>query len=117
MDRRVSPLERAFQLARSGQVSKLDDLRKTLKQEGYDADALYVGKSLKKQLNDLIKAAAFERPADPQRPALGRASSQRQGVKAIQEATRQPDAPAKFLPALSSRASAPRADSDRRKGQ
>jgi hypothetical protein len=59
MDRRFSPLKRAFQLARSGQVSKVDDIRKRLKQEGYDANAVYVGQSLKMQLRELIKAAAF----------------------------------------------------------
>jgi hypothetical protein len=43
----VTPLERAFQLAKSGEVSNLDDIRKTLKQEGYDADVGQDGASLK----------------------------------------------------------------------
>ena len=43
MDRKVSPLERAFQLARSGQVSKVEDIRKRLKQEGSEANAVSLG--------------------------------------------------------------------------
>jgi hypothetical protein len=57
MDRNVTPLERAFQLAKSGKVSNLDDIRKTLKQEGYDARVVQDGASLKAQLRNLIKAA------------------------------------------------------------
>jgi hypothetical protein len=60
MDLNLSALERAFQLARSGQVSNVEDIRKRLKQEGYDANAVYVGQSLKTQLRDLIKAAHLE---------------------------------------------------------
>ena len=33
---KVSPLERAFQLARSGRIAKVDEIRKQLRQEGYD---------------------------------------------------------------------------------
>jgi hypothetical protein len=57
MDRNVTPLERAFQLAKSGKVSNLDDIRKMLKQEGYDASVVQDGTSLKTQLRNLIKAA------------------------------------------------------------
>ena len=60
MDPNLSALERAFQLARSGQVSNVEDIRKRLKQEGYDANAVYIGPSLKAQLRDLIKAARLE---------------------------------------------------------
>jgi hypothetical protein len=60
MDSNLSALERAFQLARSGQVSNVEDIRKRLKHEGYDANAVFVGKSLKTQLRDLIKAAHLE---------------------------------------------------------
>jgi hypothetical protein len=56
MDREVTALERAFQLAKSGKVSNLDDIRKTLKQEGY-AKVVQDGPSLKAQLRNLIKAA------------------------------------------------------------
>jgi hypothetical protein len=54
MDRNVTPLERAFQLARSGKVSSLDDIRKALKQEGYDPSVVQDGASLKTQLNGLL---------------------------------------------------------------
>lgn len=57
MDRNVTPLERAFQIAKSGKVSNFDDIRKTLKQEGYDASVVQDGASLKTQLRNLIKAA------------------------------------------------------------
>ena len=60
MDPNLSALERAFQLARSGQVSNVEDIRKRLKQEGYDANAVYVGQSLKTQLRDLIEAGHLE---------------------------------------------------------
>jgi hypothetical protein len=60
MDPNLSALERAFQLARSGQVSNVEDVRKRLKQEGYDANAVYVGQSLRTQLKNLIKAAHLE---------------------------------------------------------
>jgi hypothetical protein len=57
MDRNVTPLERAFQLAKSGKVSNLHDIRKSLKQEGYDANVVQDGASLRTQLRNLIKAA------------------------------------------------------------
>jgi hypothetical protein len=53
----LSIIERAFQLAKSGQVSNVDDLRARLKQEGYDPRGDFVGRSLKSQLRDLIKTA------------------------------------------------------------
>lgn len=40
MQNGVSEVERAFQLARSGTVSTLDDIRRALRREGYKADAL-----------------------------------------------------------------------------
>jgi hypothetical protein len=57
MDPNRSALERAFQLARSGQVSTIDDIRKVLRREGYDASNMYVGPSLRSQLRELIKTA------------------------------------------------------------
>jgi hypothetical protein len=57
MDRNVTPLERAFQLAKSGKVSTVEDIRKLLKQEGYDATVVQDGPSLKAQLKNLIRAA------------------------------------------------------------
>jgi hypothetical protein len=64
MDRNVTPLERAFQLAKSGKVSTLEGLRKTLKQEGYDSRVVQDGPCLKTQLRDLIKAAQPTSVAD-----------------------------------------------------
>jgi hypothetical protein len=40
MDRKVSALERAFQLARSGQVAGIGDIKKQLTREGYDDKAV-----------------------------------------------------------------------------
>jgi len=57
VDRKISALERAFQLARSGRVAKVDDIRKQLKQEGYNESAVDGGPSLQSQLRELIKAA------------------------------------------------------------
>jgi hypothetical protein len=54
MDPYVSPLERAFELAKSGACADLTDLRRTLRHEGYDADVLE-GPSLLSQLKSLIR--------------------------------------------------------------
>ena len=56
MDPYVSPLERAFELAKSGACADLTDLRRTLRHEGYDADVLE-GPSLLGQLKGLIRQA------------------------------------------------------------
>ena len=60
MDPNLSALERAFQLARSGQVSNVHDIRKRLKQEGYDARVVDAGRSLQSQLRELIKVAHLD---------------------------------------------------------
>jgi len=36
VDHKVSALERAFQIAKSGQAAEVDDIRKLLRREGYD---------------------------------------------------------------------------------
>ena len=60
----MTALERAFQLARSGHMATVDDIRKRLKQEGYDERAVADGgRSLTTQLRGLIRAAGIERPA------------------------------------------------------
>jgi hypothetical protein len=46
MDPKVSALERAFQLARSGQAASIDDIKKRLKREGYEEKAVDGGPSL-----------------------------------------------------------------------
>ncbi len=67
MDHRVAALERAFQLARSGRVARIDDIRKQLGREGYDDRAVDGGRSLLSQLRELIKAARLE-PGPPANP-------------------------------------------------
>jgi hypothetical protein len=56
MDHRMTPLERAFQLARSGRVAGLRDIVNALRGEGYSADQIQ-GPILRRQLADLMKAA------------------------------------------------------------
>jgi hypothetical protein len=61
MDSKVTALERAFQLARSGHMATVDDIRKRLKQEGYDERAVVDGgRSLTTQLRGLIRAAGAD---------------------------------------------------------
>jgi hypothetical protein len=52
----VGVTERAFQIAGSGAVSNVLDIRRALHREGYAADALQ-GPTLLKQLLSVIKAA------------------------------------------------------------
>lgn len=65
MDSGVIALERAFQLAQSGQVRSVAEIRAQLKTEGYD---LYVfeGRTLLRQLRALISEA--ERTRSQTRP-------------------------------------------------
>ena len=56
MDKRMTALERAFQLARSGQVSRVEEITKALYREGYSRDQVQ-GSVLRRQLGDLIKVA------------------------------------------------------------
>ena len=64
MDPKVSALERAFQLARSGQAASIDDIKKRLKREGYEEKAVDGGPSLAAQLRKLISEAS-ERKGGP----------------------------------------------------
>jgi hypothetical protein len=65
VDPKVSALERTFQFARSGWVANVDEIRKQLRREGYDANAVGGGRSLLSQLRELIKAARLEPRASP----------------------------------------------------
>jgi hypothetical protein len=56
MDQKLTALERAFQLARSGTVAGLSEIATSLNREGYHANQIE-GPVLKRQLADLIKAA------------------------------------------------------------
>jgi hypothetical protein len=63
MDSKVTALERAFQLARSGRMTTIDDIKKRLKQEGYDERVIDGGRSLTVQLRGLIRTAGAGAPA------------------------------------------------------
>jgi hypothetical protein len=63
----VSAMERAFQLARSGKVAGMTDIKETLKQEGYAAYSIE-GPALAKQLREIIKASRSS--GNLQSPAL-----------------------------------------------
>jgi hypothetical protein len=56
MDQKMTAVERAFQLARSGRVAGLAEIVTSLNREGYYANQIE-GPVLKRQLTNLIKAA------------------------------------------------------------
>jgi hypothetical protein len=62
MDQNVTAPERAFQLAKSGNVATLDALKHQLKAEGYPV-ATVTGKALTRQLRALIHAS--QKPENP----------------------------------------------------
>ena len=68
MDYRVTTLERAFEMARSGHFASVADIKKQLKVEGFSV-AQVTGRVLTKQLKDLIRTAqeqsSAEEPASP----------------------------------------------------
>lgn len=58
MTNRPTTLERAFQLARSGEYATISDIRRQLKQEGFsDAPSQISGPTMLKQLRKLCEAA------------------------------------------------------------
>jgi len=57
MPHRPTALERAFDLARSGECATVQDVRQRLKADGY-SDAQVSGPMLTKQLRELCNAAA-----------------------------------------------------------
>lgn len=58
MTEQTTTVERAFELARSGACSSVNDLRQRLRREGYDSVHLHLhGASINKQLVDLMHAA------------------------------------------------------------
>lgn len=60
-DRRLSTVERAYELARSGRCHSVDEIRTTLIREGYEAvQAHLTGPSIKKDLAALCRAAAAD---------------------------------------------------------
>lgn len=64
MEANKSPLERAFELARSGQFSTVSALVQRLSWEGYSASQVE-GPQLKKQLNAIIQAAQADKAKEP----------------------------------------------------
>jgi hypothetical protein len=57
-----SALERAFEIAASGDVASLKELEKALRAEFYDAaEVAMAGRSLRRQLLDLIAGARARR--------------------------------------------------------
>ena len=56
MQFRPTALERAFELAKSGDYETVSDIRKKLNSEGYSADQVS-GRTLQRQLRELIEAA------------------------------------------------------------
>ena len=62
MDPRTTELERAFQLAKSGECRTVDEIRKKLSQEGYYATQV-TGRGLLRQLQGIIAAALQARAA------------------------------------------------------
>jgi hypothetical protein len=59
MDPHVSALERAFQLARSGEAATITGIKKMLKREGYESAAVVNGgRVLTGQLRKLIRDAS-----------------------------------------------------------
>ncbi len=55
----MTALERAFQLAKSGQVSTLTEIVGSLGRDGYAVSQIE-GPALKRQLRDLIRAARLQ---------------------------------------------------------
>ena len=66
MNQRMTALERAFQLARSGQVSTVSEIKASLSRDGYSANQLD-GPSLRRQLTGLTAGGLTRsRPTGPE---------------------------------------------------
>jgi hypothetical protein len=63
LEQNVTPLERAFQIARSGKANTTNDIRKALKAEGYSEESLK-GPYLYKQLRVLMRLSAGKKTLD-----------------------------------------------------
>jgi hypothetical protein len=58
-------IERAYQLARTGDFAKLEHIERKLTREGYTAVADHLsGRMLRRELNDMMRAARREK-AEP----------------------------------------------------
>lgn len=67
MEIRVSQLERAFELARSGRCTTVADIKRRLREEGYQDDQVE-GPMLFGQLNSLMKKSASNADRGSSRP-------------------------------------------------
>ena len=56
MDHRLTALEYAFQMAKSGEYTSVEQIKKQLKAKGYSV-AQITGPTLSRQLTNLIRAA------------------------------------------------------------
>lgn len=64
MAENMTTIERAFELARSGECGSVNDLRQRLRREGHESVHLHLhGASINRQLIDLMQAAKREREA------------------------------------------------------
>jgi hypothetical protein len=68
MDPSITELERAFQLAKSGECRSVDEIRKKLSSEGYYATQV-TGKGLLRQLQGIIAAELEARGVERKAPA------------------------------------------------
>jgi hypothetical protein len=72
----VTSLERAFQLAKSGRCQTVDDIKRTMRLEGYEPDQV-MGRQLVGQLTVLICAAQYRDLPRKQQKQLSARSSAR----------------------------------------
>jgi len=72
LNRLPSAVERAFEIARSGQVASIDHLKKLLDREGYDQHQIY-GKALCRQLCEVIRGDELAKPRTLKRRDRGQA--------------------------------------------
>ena len=63
----ITAIERAFQLAKSGLVTKVQDIRTVLNREGYSSDAINY-RSIRDQLRALISKASKEQVTQLSQP-------------------------------------------------
>ena len=56
MDPHVNAVERAFQLAKTGRYSTVEEIKRDLKKEGYLSHYIE-GRTLSRQLRDIIRAS------------------------------------------------------------
>ncbi len=59
---RINLIERAYQLARTGEFTKVEHIERRLTREGYTAAAEHLsGKLMRRELNEMMRAARMEK--------------------------------------------------------